>query len=77
MAEVAAGIALALRRGDQPGAQQLIEAAGQIFDRGLLVTEVGLAAHRLERDALRAAHDGRPEQPYKPVDAYDEGRWLE
>jgi hypothetical protein len=57
LAEVATGIAMALRRGDQPGASALVAAAGQLFDHTALVTEIGLQAHQLERDALRAAQE--------------------
>jgi hypothetical protein len=54
---VAAGIAVALRRGDQDGARELIEAGGQVFGSAMLASEVALQARELELAALEAERD--------------------
>jgi hypothetical protein len=57
--EVAQRIAETLRAGDTPLARELIEAGAQLFGRTAMVTDVGLASHRLEQEALQRA-SGQP-----------------
>jgi hypothetical protein len=60
VAETAAGIALALRRGDQPGARALVEAGSLLFNRVQLIAAVGQASHDPElADLRRAQEEGR------------------
>jgi hypothetical protein len=78
-AELARGIALAVRRGDTPGAQQLIEGGANLFGASALIAEVGEQSRQLELDALRAAQD-RPsaDEQYPVVDPYDiEQEWAD
>jgi hypothetical protein len=55
--ELATGIALALRRGDEPVARELIAAGGRFFGNALIMA-VGQASEQLEAAALRESRRG-------------------
>jgi hypothetical protein len=55
LSDAALAIALCLRRGDQPAARDLIDAAGQLFDHSQLVAQIGQAAQDFEASARQEA----------------------
>jgi hypothetical protein len=75
LAEVARGIAEALRRGYEPGARQLIVAGGELFDRGALAAEVSLQAREIELNALRAAQERWDDQVAEKYRARQSEEW--
>jgi hypothetical protein len=57
-ATLALEIAMAIRSGDTPRAQQLIEAGATLFGSGPLIAEVGMQSAKLEESALAGYGSG-------------------
>jgi hypothetical protein len=55
LTELAKAVAVALRHGDRPGAEQLVEAGAALFGSGPLIAAVGMASHELEFAELQGA----------------------